>query len=115
MLKSSNTTFFSFTIRGVAKSFLNFLNSISIHDFFLFLEEPEIPVPPRQPQTVCGGRACPACGKCRDWYYDNRYWKRRDGATCSYDDDDFNSHRLRRDDDDDFNSHRLRRLVCNCK
>ncbi|CAF1201310.1 unnamed protein product, partial [Rotaria sp. Silwood1] len=34
-------------------------------------------------QLECGGRACPQCGKCRDWdpTYGNKY-KRRDDGTC---------------------------------
>ena len=34
-------------------------------------------------QLQCGGRACPQCGKCRDWdpTYGNKY-KRRDDGTC---------------------------------
>jgi len=115
MLKSSNTTFLSFTIKGVAKSFLNyfshdcdsnsqnlialskvngrclsntldrlrllllsldwkknrfwiisylwireevnFLNLIWLHAC-LFLEEPPVPVPPRQTQARCLSYSC---------------------------------------------------------
>ena len=34
-------------------------------------------------QLQCGGRACPQCGKCREWdpIYGNKY-KRRDDGTC---------------------------------
>jgi len=44
------------------------------------LERQQIPMPPSQNQLDCGGRACPTCGKCRDWY-GSRPQKRNNG-TC---------------------------------
>ena len=43
-------------------------------------------MPSPQIELKCGGRPCPKCQKCSDWYYDRsaKKWNRRDGYTCSH-------------------------------
>ncbi|CAF1321330.1 unnamed protein product [Rotaria magnacalcarata] len=43
----------------------------------------KVPSPATKKVKSCGGNACPACGKCRDWYLSGSRWQKRADATCS--------------------------------
>jgi len=65
------------------ESIEKFFLIIRIGDFF-HLEKAQISMSSPQVGLKCGGRACPKCGKCCDWYIDNGGWKHRGDGTCTY-------------------------------
>ena len=53
--------------------------------FFFISVDPSQGVTYPQIQLRCGGRPCPQCKNCSDWYYNerNNKWNPRDGYTCN--------------------------------
>lgn len=45
--------------------------------------EQSLPPPPPVKYLSCGGRACPKCDGCNDWYRVDSHWALTDGGKCT--------------------------------